>query len=210
MRVKHRMTWAAVAMAVAAMAPSDAGAQVARDTGLIVSSVEQAAAEPATRIENFSLMVDLSERQLYVMSGERVVRRWPVSVGEEGYPTPAGSFRIARMLWNPSWTPPNSAWARGKKREAPGSPGNPMGRVKMFFREPDFYIHGTGLASSLGNARSHGCIRMRNADAVQLARLIMVNGGQPKTPAWYQETLASATTTREVTLPRPVQFRVRA
>jgi murein L,D-transpeptidase YcbB/YkuD len=79
----------------------------------------------------------------------------------------------------------------------------------MFFREPDFYIHGTGLTSSLGNARSHGCIRMRNIDAVELARLVMVNGGDTKNDAWYQETVAKADNMRPVTLPTPVTFRVR-
>ena len=115
-----------------------------------------------------------------------------------------------RKIWNPSWRPPPSEWARDKKYEEPGSPGNPMGRVKIFFQEPDYYIHGTGLAGSLGRARSHGCIRMRNIDAVELARLVMVNGGDAREPEWYQEALDEATVSREVTLPRPVVFRVRA
>ncbi|HWK89085.1 MAG TPA: L,D-transpeptidase [Longimicrobium sp.] len=205
---------AAPAASQAQMARADADARArptaARDTGLIVSSVEAAIARPAPRYENFSLIVDLSDRVLYVLSGADVVRQYPVAIGEEAYATPPGSFRISRMLWNPDWTPPDSEWARDKKYEAPGSPGNPMGRVKMFFRDPDFYIHGTGLTSSLGRARSHGCVRMRNIDVVELARLVMVNGGQPKDPEWYQQTLAERETMRVVTLPRPVPVRVRA
>ena len=90
-----------------------------------------------------------------------------------------------------------------------GSPGNPMGRVKMFFREPDLYIHGTSLPSSLGRARSHGCVRMRNTDVVELARMVMVNAGEPKTPEWFQETIAKPDTSREVRLPRPMRVRIR-
>lgn len=209
MRIK--LGWA-VAAALAAAVPEVGVAQapVPRDTGLIVGSVESAIRQPARRMENFGLVVDISERRLYVMSGEDVVRTFPVAVGDEGYDTPNGSFTIRRMIWNPSWTPPASAWARDKKYEAPGSPGNPMGRVKMFFREPDYYIHGTGLASSLGNARSHGCLRMRNIDAVELARLVMINGGGTQQQSWYEQTIANPTTAREVTLPRPVTIRVRA
>ncbi len=209
MRMK---SWWVVAAAMAVVVP-DAGAaqaRVARDTGLIVGSVESAIRQPARRMENFGLIVDLSDRRLYVMSGDDVVQTFPVSIGEEDYATPAGNFTIRRMIWNPSWTPPRSAWARDKKYEAPGSPGNPMGRVKMFFREPDYYIHGTGLASSLGNARSHGCLRMRNIDAVQLARIVMINGGGTQDQAWYEQTIANPTTLREVNLPRPVTIRVRA
>jgi lipoprotein-anchoring transpeptidase ErfK/SrfK len=206
-------TWWAVAVALAAVAPQTAQAQApapaARDSGLIVGSVEAAIRQPARRMENFGLVVDISDRRLYVMSGNDVVRTFPVAVGEEGYDTPSGNFTIRRMIWNPSWTPPPSAWARDKKYEAPGSPGNPMGRVKIFFREPDYYIHGTGLASSLGNARSHGCIRMRNIDAVELARLVMINAGETADQAWYERTIANPTTAREVSLDNPVTIRVR-
>jgi lipoprotein-anchoring transpeptidase ErfK/SrfK len=209
--MRIRIVWAvAAAMAVALGETASAQAPVARDTGLIVGSVESAIRQPVRRMENFGLVVDISERRLYVMSGDDVVRTFPVAVGEEGYDTPSGSFTIRRMIWNPSWTPPASAWARDKKYEAPGSPGNPMGRVKMFFREPDYYIHGTGLASSLGNARSHGCLRMRNIDAVELARIVMINGGGTQEQSWYEETIATPTRLREVTLPRPVTIRVRA
>lgn len=205
-------TWWVAAAALAAALPEAGSAQapVARDTGLIVGSVESAIRQPARRMENFGLVVDLSDRRLYVMSGEDVVQTFPVAIGEEGYATPSGSFTIRRMIWNPDWRPPPSAWARDKKYEGPGSPGNPMGRVKIFFREPDYYIHGTGLASSLGNARSHGCIRMRNIDAVQLARLVMINAGDNRDQDWYEETIGSPTSMRTVNLPRPVTIRVRA
>jgi lipoprotein-anchoring transpeptidase ErfK/SrfK len=210
MMIKSR--WAvAVALVVAApgIAQAQAPAPTARDTGLIVGSVESAIRQPAPRLDDFSLVVDLSDRRLYVLDGDDVVRTWPVAVGDEGYDTPSGSFTIRRMIWNPSWTPPASGWARDKKYEAPGSPGNPMGRVKIFFREPDYYIHGTGLASSLGNARSHGCIRMRNIDAVELARWIMINAGEDANQAWYQQTIGNPSTSREVTLDEPVTIRVR-
>ncbi|HEX8904954.1 MAG TPA: L,D-transpeptidase [Longimicrobiaceae bacterium] len=202
--------WYALAAVLAALAPAAARAQAApRDTGLILSTPEAAVAAPVTRLKNFSLTVDISDRTLYLISDGEVVRRFPVSVGQEGYSTPPGTYRIAHMIWNPSWRPPPSPWARDHHFEPPNSPGNPMGRVKMFFREPDLYIHGTYLPSSLGNARSHGCIRMRNVDAVELARIVMVQGGANRDQEWYQETIAKADTSREVALPRPVVLRVR-
>ena len=179
------------------------------ERGLIVGSVEQAVEQPLERYDDFSLVVDLSERKLYVMSGDEVRRTWPVSVGLASYPTPTGRFQIQRMLWNPSWTPPPSAWAADDEPQPPGAPGNPLGRVKIFFRAPDYYIHGTGLAGSLGNARSHGCIRMRNADVVELARMIMFHAGAEKSQEWYRETVAQKETTREVSLPRAVTVRIR-
>jgi lipoprotein-anchoring transpeptidase ErfK/SrfK len=208
--MRNRWIWMAMALLAAAPANAQRAQNTApRDTGLILGSIHSALRTPVRRMENLAVIVDLSDRRLYVTSGTTVVREYMVSVGDEGYDTPDGQFHIARMIWNPSWTPPPSAWAADKEREEPGSPGNPMGRVKMFFQEPDYYIHGTGLTSSLGSARSHGCIRMRNIDAVELARILMINGGADRPLEWYEETLANATTSREVTLSRPVSIRVR-
>jgi lipoprotein-anchoring transpeptidase ErfK/SrfK len=207
--MRHRF-WAIALSAASLAVPAEASGQPApRDTGLILSTPAAAIAAPVQRYKDMSLLVDLSDRMLFVLSEGEVVRRYPVSVGAEGYGTPAGAYRISHMIWNPGWVPPPSAWARSYKPEPPGSPGNPMGRVKMFFREPDLYIHGTALPSSLGRARSHGCVRMRNTDAVELARMVMVNAGEPKTPEWFQETIEKADTSREVRLPRPMRVRIR-
>ena len=202
--------WKAIAaVAALALAPVTVAAQ-GQHTGLVLSSMEAAVARPVERYDNFSLLVDLSDRTIYALSGREVVRSWPVSVGQEGYNTPAGQYTIGHMIWNPRWVPPSSDWARDHKPEPPGAVSNPMGRVKMFFREPDLYIHGTALPSSLGRARSHGCVRMRNTDAVELARMVMVNAGEPKTPEWFQQTIEKADTSREVQLPRPMRVRIRA
>jgi len=202
--------WFAIAAIAAALAPGVARAQGApRDTGLIISSVEAAARAPVTRWKNFSMTVDLSDRKLYLISDGEVVRTFPVAVGQEGYATPPGSYHIQHIIWNPSWRPPASSWARDRHVEPPGAISNPMGRVKLFFREPDLYIHGTYLPSSLGNARSHGCIRLRNIDAVEVARIVMVHGGAVRDQAWYDETVEKSGTTREVQLARAVPLRVR-
>jgi lipoprotein-anchoring transpeptidase ErfK/SrfK len=205
MHVKWKTIAAAAAMI---LAPAAAQAQAPR-SGLILSSLEQAVAVPVTRTKSFSLLVDLSDRTLYALSDGEVVRSWPVSVGQEGYNTPAGQYRISHLIWNPRWVPPASDWARDHKPEPPGAVSNPMGRVKMFFREPDLYIHGTYLPSSLGNARSHGCIRMRNIDAAEVAKIVMVQGGSDRPDEWYQHTVAVADTSREVRLSAPVRLRVR-
>ena len=202
--------WSWVAALGVLAAPGVAGAQstAPRDTGLIVASMEAAVSQPVQKREALAISVDLSERALLLMDGRRVVRRFPISIGAANYPTPKGNFRISHMIWNPSWRPPPSGWARGKTYEPPGSPGNPMGRIKIFFRAPDFYIHGTGFTSSLGRPASHGCIRMRNIDAAELGRILMEHGGSSRPAEWYQQTLAKNTTSREVRLSKPVAIRI--
>lgn len=117
------------------------------------------------------------------------VERFPVAIGTEKYPTPIGDFEIRKVIWNPSWKPPDSKWARGKSAKPPGHPENPMKLVKMFFKEPDYYIHGTGDEDSLGKAESHGCIRMAPEDVTRLAQLVMEHGGKPMPEPWYKRIL---------------------
>lgn len=197
-------------LAALAAVPAAAQSTAPRDSGLIVSSLESAVSRPVERLTKPAITVDLSERTLYLMDGTNVVRQFPVAVGGPEFPTPQGSFQIRHMIWNPSWRPPPSRWARGKTYEAPGSPGNPMGRIKIFFQEPDFYIHGTGFISSLGRPASHGCIRMRNIDVAELGRILMEHGGASRPAEWFQETLAKGDTSREVRLRTPIPVRIRA
>ena len=136
-------------------------------------------------------------------------RTYDVTVGTSRHPTPKGSYKIDWIVWNPSWTPPNSEWARGEKPIGPG-PNNPMGRVKMFFRQPAYYVHGTSREDEIGEAASHGCVRMRNEDVIELAQLVMEHGGEVRPPNWFQRVINRFRDTREVTLSAPVPVVIEA
>ena len=153
---------------------------------------------PTLRLE-----ADLDERMLYVWAGDSLLHLFPVAVGKPGNATPTGTFTIDRVIWNPGWVPPDTKWARGKRARGPQDADNPMQAVKLFFREPDYYIHGTNRPETVGSAASHGCLRMRPEDAAELARLVMEHGGEPRDAAWVEETLRTRTT-RTVRLPMRV------
>lgn len=154
------------------------------------------------------LEVDLSDRELAAIIDGQVVESYSIAVGNDDYPTPLGEFKIRKVIWNPAWRPPDSKWARGKEAKPAGHPENPMKRVKMFFKEPDYYIHGTADEDSLGAAESHGCIRMRVSDATRLARLVMEKGGKPMPEPWYRRIFRRKTTkVVYLTVPVPVKIR---
>jgi lipoprotein-anchoring transpeptidase ErfK/SrfK len=136
-----------------------------------------------------ALTADLNTRKLTVTRGGEVIKEYDVAVGRPQYPTPTGSFAVQTIVWNPQWVPPDSKWARGKKPAAPGSPRNPMKLVKIFFQEPDYYIHGTGDLESLGEADSHGCLRMDPNQAGELALLLMDNSGVSRDWDWVKGIL---------------------
>jgi lipoprotein-anchoring transpeptidase ErfK/SrfK len=154
-----------------------------------------------------TLRASLSLRELYIEQDGQVLQTYPVAIGKDEHPTPAGSYEISRVVWNPGWVPPDSKWARGKKARAPGDPKNPMKVVKIFFREPDYYIHGTGDTASLGTAASHGCLRMDPAQAAEVGAIVMEHGGSAFGWDWIKRLLHIGET-RAVRLKQPVTLRV--
>jgi lipoprotein-anchoring transpeptidase ErfK/SrfK len=111
------------------------------------------------------IVIDRTAHTLKLYDGKRLVRTFPVAVGQPIYPTPAGIWSIKDKQLNPWWYPPTyDAWAKGLKPVPPG-PGNPLGTRWMGLTAPGVGIHGTDADTSIGYSLSHGCIRMHVPDA---------------------------------------------
>ncbi|HXI12701.1 MAG TPA: L,D-transpeptidase family protein [Thermoanaerobaculia bacterium] len=170
------------------------------------SPAAQAVAVKGTATQPFELAVSLGKKILVARVGPDTLRTYQVAVGAKSHPTPSGVFKIRHIVWNPSWRPPAKKWAKGKKAQPPGSEKNPMKVVKLFFKEPDYYIHGTAEEHSLGGAASHGCIRMAPSDVDELARLVMENAGADKGDAWFEQVFKGAS--RDVRLSKGITIRI--
>ena len=133
---------------------------------------------PAPSASPIRLDADLSDRVLKIVQGDKVVKTYEIAVGRPGHPTPPGSYTTGQIEWNPSWTPPDADWAKNNKPQPPGAKANPLRAVKIYFKAPDYYIHGTNDPGSIGEAASHGCIRMTATDATDLASRIEQAGGK--------------------------------
>lgn len=168
---------------------------------------DEAAGEPDP--PGLRIHVDLSARRLKMYEADTLVWQYPVAIGADGYSTPEGQYSIRKMVWNPKWVPPDSPWARKYTPKPPGHPANPMKVVKIFFKEPDYYLHGTADEKALGDPASHGCIRLSSADAYALARLLQQHGGAGKSEAWYRNAIGGKSTI-SVRLPKPVAIRIAA
>ena len=155
-----------------------------------------------------TLAASLSGRYLVVRRGDSPLATYQVAIGDPRHRTPAGTYRIRKIVWNPRWVPPKSPWARGKTPKPPGHPENPMKVVKIFFKEPTYYIHGTGDLRSLGDAASHGCLRMAPAEAAQVARWLMDHGGQPRGENWFRRILRLRSREEVVYLDNPIRLTI--
>jgi hypothetical protein len=170
----------------------------------------QDAAEPpaAPRYEEsgLRLVLNIPEQRLQVWDGDSLIERYVVSVGLVGHDTPDGEFTVQRAEWNPWWRPPAREWARDDKDTPPG-PNNPMGRVKLFFA-PYYYLHGTPHEAELGTPASHGCVRMRNRDVIELATLLHHRASPTVPPSAIRGILANSSATRWSTFRSPVPLRI--
>jgi lipoprotein-anchoring transpeptidase ErfK/SrfK len=153
------------------------------------------------------MAVSTQKKILVVRIGGTEVRRYSVAVGTRAKPTPMGQFTVKHIVWNPPWHPPDASWAKGKQAAGPGDPKNPMKIVKIFFQEPDYYIHGTDAEDSLGSAASHGCIRMAQEDVYKLARYLQDHDGAAKPDEWYAQVI-NGTQSQSVILPKGVPIAI--
>ena len=171
-------------------------------------SPADSAVTAAPRQGQLSLYTSLTQRTLYVQLGDSVAATFPIAIGKDDHPTPTGTFLIRKIVWNPGWVPPRSPWARGKSSRPPGHPENPMKLVKIFFQEPDYYIHGTSEFESLGSAASHGCLRMLPDEAASVAKWLMEHGGNPKPESWFQRILRFRSEEHVLYLQNPIPMTI--
>jgi len=121
------------------------------------------------------IVVDKSERRLYLYEYSRLERSFRVAVGMNRYPTPLGSYKVVKKRYRPAWYNPGSAWAASMPRYIPPGPSNPLGTRALNLNAPGIRIHGTNNISSIGTAASHGCIRMLRKDVEWLYPRVEVN-----------------------------------
>ena len=120
-----------------------------------------------------AVVIMRSSNRLLFYNRKQLVRSFGIATGQSSFPTPLGDFEIVNMQRNPWWYPPPSDWAADSDPVPPG-PGNPLGTRWMGLSAPYVGIHGTPDAASIGYSASHGCIRMRIADAEWLFRRVEI------------------------------------
>ncbi len=120
-----------------------------------------------------TIIIKTPERALYFVEGNGRATRYAVGVGREGFQWGGVSTIVAKAEW-PGWTPPKEMIVREAAKghfipaHMDGGPGNPLGARAMYLGGRMYRIHGTYNEASIGGAVSSGCIRMMNADVIEL------------------------------------------
>ncbi|OHX18511.1 hypothetical protein BI343_07200 [Chromobacterium amazonense] len=126
------------------------------------------------------LVLNLPQARLFLYQDGKLERIFPVAVGKMLTQTPIGSFDITGIYRDPRWHVPKSIQDEMKRKGkpvqtvVPPGPDNPLGPVFVRFGESKLGLgfHGTNAPASVPGFRSHGCVRMKNDDALSLANTV--------------------------------------
>jgi lipoprotein-anchoring transpeptidase ErfK/SrfK len=116
-----------------------------------------------------TIVIDTPHEFLYLTLGDGQALRYGIGVGRQGF-TWSGVETISRKAEWPDWIPPAEMVARQPylPRWVGGGPGNPLGARAMYLGNTDYRIHGTNDPTTIGKHVSSGCIRLQNADVIDL------------------------------------------
>ncbi|HSM82996.1 MAG TPA: L,D-transpeptidase [Nodosilinea sp.] len=114
---------------------------------------------------NTRVVISLTQRRLTLYQNDQVQATFPVAIGQNDWETPQGQFAVKDLRTDPVWQHPIT-----KESIGPG-PSNPLGSRWIGFLVQGGYhigIHGTNQETLIGEAVSHGCVRMLEKDVQAL------------------------------------------
>jgi lipoprotein-anchoring transpeptidase ErfK/SrfK len=122
-----------------------------------------------------TVIIDTPHTFLYFVLGSGKAIRYGIGVGREGF-TWSGVQTVARKAEWPDWIPPDEMLQRQPylPRLMAGGPGNPLGARAMYLGNTAYRIHGTNAPDTIGQRVSSGCIRLLNADVIDLYNRVNV------------------------------------
>jgi lipoprotein-anchoring transpeptidase ErfK/SrfK len=120
---------------------------------------------------------DKALRQIRVYGeGGVLLAAYPATIGSQDNPSPSGTHVVKHAVTMPGYTyNPKINFQQGENTGVltiPPGPNGPVGSVWIGLSKPSFGIHGTPEPARIDKTGSHGCIRLTNWDAEELAAMV--------------------------------------
>lgn len=144
---------------------SSAGTQIR-----VVQAGDESVEGEVSRIE---VAKSSNELRAYTSDG-KLLATYPITVGSNIHPSPNTKVEVRAVAMNPTYNfdPEGRNWGPDKKLTIAAGPNNPVGTVWIDLSRDGYGIHGTPEPKLIGKTSSHGCVRMTNWDAVELAKAV--------------------------------------
>ena len=158
------------------------------------------------------IVVNAPAYRMDVFKDGQLLRSYKVGIGYPEFPLPTGTRRADTLIYNPTWTPPDEPWVKGKikagEKIAAGDKLNPLGPIKIPIGSPSL-IHGGKNPARLGSFASHGCVGLTNDQVQEVAQIF----AQLTETALTAEDIAgyqkNKTETKNVKLKQPLPIELR-
>lgn len=158
------------------------------------------------------IVINAPAYRMDVYRDGQLEKSYKVGIGYPEFPLPRGMRQAKEIIFNPTWTPPDSPWVRGKfapgKTVEAGSKDNPLGPIKIPIGLPSL-IHGGKNPAKLGSFASHGCVGLTNEGIEDFAQLIAPLAGNSLSLADIKEHEKDRSKTEEMKLQKPVPVELR-
>ena len=142
-------------------------------TTIVVAEVESLPL--VSKIARIDVDKGKGQVQAFDAQGNLIVA-YPATIGSEELPSPSGSYTVKGVAWHPVYSyDPRKNFQQGGNTERltlPAGPNNPVGSVFIALSKPTYGIHGTPDPSKIDKTRSHGCVRLTNWNAQELAHIV--------------------------------------
>ena len=137
-----------------------------------VANIGQPSARAVTRV-----VADKGRKQVFAYDADhKLVVSYPATIGSTDTPSPTGTHLVSRVVLDPDYTyNPDLNFKQGENSKIltiPPGPNGPVGSVWIALDKPTYGVHGTPDPSKIGKTESHGCVRLTNWDAQELAKLV--------------------------------------
>jgi len=158
------------------------------------------------------IVVNAPEYRMDVFKDGKLLKTYKIGIGYPEFPLPTGLRKASTMIFNPTWTPPDEPWVKGKfkagKKVEAGSKDNPLGIAKIPIGLPNL-IHGGKAAGRLGKFASHGCVGLTDQLLHDFVLDLASISGTELTDADIKDIQKDRDKTAEVKLADPVPVELR-
>jgi lipoprotein-anchoring transpeptidase ErfK/SrfK len=161
------------------------------------------------------VVVNIPAFRMDLFQDGSLVKSYQVGIGYPEFPLPQGLRKAQTIIFNPTWTPPDSPWVASIKNVTPGETvpagdkDNPLGPIKIPIGLPSL-IHGGKSPAKIGKFASHGCVGLTNNQvkdfAMLLSRASNTDLSEPTVASYLEDKEQTKTVKLSETIPVELRY----
>jgi lipoprotein-anchoring transpeptidase ErfK/SrfK len=183
-----------------------------RWAGEDASAFAVAGTKPNSVPTDTRVVVNAPAYRMDVFRDGQLLKTYRIGIGYPEFPLPTGMRRASEIIFNPTWTPPDEPWVKGKvqpgKTVEAGSKLNPLGPIKIPIGLPSL-IHGGKAEARLGNFASHGCVGLTDKLVQDFSLVLAQISNTQLMPEDVKNYEKQKTETKNVKLAAPIPVELR-